>query len=480
MLVSFNEYFVIKLSGKEEWFNPLIEQDTKLFIDPFLVDKVGKDIPEFVNSHDEVISFFNEVFQDAAKLVTRSGKAVKPLLRSLTFPEVNELYLGYAKRGNPGAGSGKGFSKLLLDAVFELIDSGITEISRFEELELFKEGFGADRIGDMMGVLLKSSLVKYTNRICKSLEKKQEAYRLKYMYHSRGRVWQDEKVKLPCVKDENGKKYYILLVPKCFLRHLPTIDIGNFWDYCYSNENDAIRSQFGDDIKKSVDKETMFAAARRSKKLRESYLDWIKDKEVDPYDIETDPELFVKWYHIGKTCSKQFPFSFLQASNYSEFIKSTTEIIDRFKHFIEERGGWRILRDDESGKGKREDIVQRLFDGITSAYCEANNIDYSPEVDAGRGPVDFKYSQGYRNRTLIEVKLARNSKLLKGLENQLPSYLKSHKIKKGYLIVVIYEPDDFDAINKLRDELPKIEKIFSIEIEIVAVDAQEHESASKI
>jgi len=475
----FSEYFKTKISGKEGWFDPIIGQDVRLFMDPFLVDKNGRYFPEFRKSHIEVISFFNNVFQDTAKLVMRSGKTIEPLLRSLTFPEVQELYLGYSKPGNRGAGSSKGYAKLLLSATFELIDSGITSISRFEELELFKEGFGADRIGDMMANLLKPSLVIYTNRICKKLGIKLSRYRLKHMYHSKGRVWQDSRVYLPCIKNEFGENNFVILVPKCFLRHLPTIDIKNFWDYCYSHENDVIRNQFGNDIKKNVDRETMFRAARKSAKLRTSYLKSLRNKIAEPYNIEKDPELFHKWLHIGKVVSKENPLRFNLVSNNRDFIKIVDQIIGRFKHFIEEKKGWRVLRDDSTDKGKKEEVVQRLFDGITSAYCEANNIDYSPEENSGSGPVDFKFSNGFERRTLIEVKLARNSRLFYGARKQLPTYLKSHKIKHGFYIIIIYEAEDFEKINVIRKELPKIEKKLSLKIELITVDAQKQKSASK-
>ena len=97
----------------------------------------------------------NDAFISVAKLTTRSGKTCKPLLRSLTFPEVNELYLGYSVGGNPGAGSGGRFAEILLKSMFSLIDNGVESISEFEEIELFEEGFGADRLGDMMANLLK-------------------------------------------------------------------------------------------------------------------------------------------------------------------------------------------------------------------------------------------------------------------------------------------------------------------------------------
>jgi hypothetical protein len=147
---------------------------------------------------------------------------------------------------------------------------------------------------------------------------------------------------------------------------------------------------------------------------------------------------------------------------------------------VENRRGWQVIRDDSTGRGKKEKVVQRHFEGIISAYCEANNIDFSPEVDVGKGPVDFKFSSGYKNRVLLEVKLARNTKFMHGLKKQLPAYLKAEKIQKGFFIVIIYEKEDVKKVNEIREEIPKLKTEFGLDIEMFVVDAQPQKSASKL
>ena len=87
---------------------------------------------------------------------------------------------------------------------------------------------------------------------------------------------------------------------------------------------------------------------------------------------------------------------------------------------------------------RKEKAVQLLFWCIVKHYCEANNIDPSPEVETGRGPVDFKFSSGYRNRVLIELKLASSSKLKQGFQKQLSTYLNAHKEFHGYYVIIFY------------------------------------------
>lgn len=47
---------------------------------------------------------------------------------------------------------------------------------------------------------------------------------------------------------------------------------------------------------------------------------------------------------------------------------------------------------------------------------------------SGAGPVDFKFSAGWRRRALIEVKLLASSKLRQGAEAQLPQYMASERL----------------------------------------------------
>jgi hypothetical protein len=81
-------------------------------------------------------------------------------------------------------------------------------------------------------------------------------------------------------------------VPRSYLRALPTINPADFWDYSFSNDNDTLRREFGDEISRNVDKATIVAFAKRHPELRERY---VKSKEVEggePYDLQADPSGF--------------------------------------------------------------------------------------------------------------------------------------------------------------------------------------------
>jgi hypothetical protein len=70
---------------------------------------------------------------------------------------------------------------------------------------------------------------------------------------------------------------------------------------------------------------------------------------------------------------------------------------------------------------RRESDLQLLF-RLTWFGTPA---DVSREVNDGRGPVDFKVSVGVFDKSLVEFKLASNSKLRANLEKQVPIYQKA-------------------------------------------------------
>ncbi|TON37876.1 hypothetical protein CGH57_24740, partial [Vibrio parahaemolyticus] len=67
---------------------------------------------------------------------------------------------------------------------------------------------------------------------------------------------------------------------------------------------------------------------------------------------------------------------------------------------------------------KRESDLQLLF----RLTWFASVSDVNAEVNNGRGPVDYKISRGNRDKTLVEFKLASNSKLKQNLKNQVQVY----------------------------------------------------------
>ncbi len=60
------------------------------------------------------------------------------------------------------------------------------------------------------------------------------------------------------------------------------------------------------------------------------------------------------------------------------------------------------------------------------------------EANDGRGPVDYKISRGAKDKTLVEMKLAKNTALERNLEKQLPIYLRASDAQHGIKAIIFF------------------------------------------
>ena len=263
----------------------------------------------------------------------------------------------------------------------------------------------------------------------------------------------------------------ILLVPQEYLRDLPTISAQPFWDYCYSNESEALRNDFGADISRRVDKETIIDFARDHPDIRTRYVKYTERTGSKPYDYGSDRKGLVQWYEATERYCSDTPLSLAFASD-AEFEQFNDEILREFGNYVTNNSGWKLLWNDD-GSPKSEEAAQLLFLGIVKHYCKANDIDISREPNIGRGPVDFKTSSGYMCRALLELKLAKNTKFWSGLSKQLPKYLEAEDVKVGYFVVIVQTEADLMRLAIIREAVEEVNAATPYRISAFIVDARE-------
>ena len=81
-------------------------------------------------------------------------------------------------------------------------------------------------------------------------------------------------------------------------------------------------------------------------------------------------------------------------------------------------------------------------------HCKTNNVDISPEIDTGTGKVDFKFSKGFNQRVLVEIKLSKNPKTVSGYDTRLEIYKKSQESMKAFYVVI-----DVGLMGKKQEKL---------------------------
>lgn len=119
------------------------------------------------------------------------------------------------------------------------------------------------------------------------------------------------------------------------------------------------------------------------------------------------------------------------------FLKSVIEDMDGYRIFY--LNGTPIRRENDL------QIMYRLV-------WYATEYDVNREVNNGRGPVDFKISKGSKNSTLVEFKLASNTKLKRNLQNQVEIYKKANGTKRAIKVILYFTEIEYNnVINILND-----------------------------
>lgn len=465
----FSAAFEIQRTGEDDWFDPLLNLDTKLFIDPFLL--YDHEADEFVGSHVEVIRFFNHVLELIARSdgnrASTSWQQAETLLR---LPEMEEICLGYTSLGTRGSGSGHKIARQLAAGLLRAVRAGVVQLTHFEEVQIFEAGIGADRISDATAHLIRHRLATYTARVCaRHRVQVHDARTDRGVFDPEQGRWINRSFPLPR-NPING--HPVMLVPHRYLRHLPTINPNDFWDYCYDNHNEILRQRYGEDVKRNVDKATIIDLARAQPGFRSEYVQAKEAQGGAEYDVAQDPKGLYQPAAQAFKWAQSHPVR-VQPQNDAELANAVARFVDEFRNYVENQRGWRLLWNDQ-GTPKTEESFQALFMQTVAAHCRANNIDVMAEANIGRGPVDFRMSVGYRARVLVEAKLARNGRFWHGLERQLPKYLEAEGASEGLFVVCVQSDDDIERLRDINRRVAALNERLPYRIRVITVDARAH------
>ena len=141
------------------------------------------------------------------------------------------------------------------------------------------------------------------------------------------------------------------------------------------------------------------------------------------------------------------------------------------KDFIENKDGYKLFY-YKNEPIKREADLQVIY----RLTWYSSPFDVNREVNNGRGPVDYTVSKGSRDKTLIEFKLASNSKLKMNLENQVKIYEEANDTKQSIKVIMYFNNVEYVKLMKVLKEL-NLEN----DPNIVLIDARDNKpSASNV
>ena len=457
-------------------FNPILNADTKLFLDPLLLEH-SQSHPFGIAARKTFTDYFEKIIKLIVGSKTRNDAPWKAAERMLQFPEVRFQCLGYGGSSTRGSGGGKAQITMLVQTASEIIGLGITDPDLFIAMALFEEGIGPDRISDMTCKIIMGDLITYTQSICikVSVPVQQIKFRL-----TNGDTFVGDLPFNPF--DREGGP--VILVPQDVLRDLP---VASDWESVgdAASKNAALRNSINEQVagiwagKARKDKASLRDWALSSDAKFRGLLDVLKGMPATSYDFAGDPNGEVFWVRLLELLK---PDDVQRVAKPAEWNQQTLanvveQIIENFRQMVQDRRYSEELYHD--GKPRAEKAAQRMFFLIAQAFCKANDLDLTPEADTGNGPVDFKISSGFSGRVLVEIKLSTNGKLVAGYTRQLEAYANAEEAKLAYYLIV-----DVGGMGKKYDDVLAEKNIRLMQGKpirpVFVVDASRKLSASKL
>lgn len=458
--IYFSDFFNVSPEKIKEYgaFNISLINDLPLFIDPFLLFNNEK----YIDLHQGIIKYVS-FLRDRSQ----NGELNRGLIKSwFLFPEVKQNWLGYSMVGNGRSGLGIDFANSLTTSFSSILKNfgkeEITEGSHLEKLCLIKEGVGKDSISDFTTNLIKSFLLKYTEDFSKeNIDSKYLSEHLvpKVEFNYETRSWMSKKFTLPTYAGD-----YVLLTPRDILTKDETwINrnemIEDFRDICESIPNDQLRGQLSDYFNRclpdSPKKKERESAADLTIKNYPSFIDYyIRYKEQNSGGAKRDSNAKVSETEQRYIEAVQLLVDTI-FNKHQEFFSSKDDTFEEaykrvcyLKQVIENNDGYKVFYLN-GVPIKREADLQLMF----RLTWFASISDVNSEVNNGRGPVDYKISRGSKDKTLVEFKLASNSKLKQNLANQVKVYEAANETKKSIKVILYFTDRELSGLFKTFKEL---------------------------
>jgi len=467
MNVYFSDYFNVNPQAIEEYgaFNISLINDLPLFVDPFLLFESKN--PEYQELHKNILNYVAFLCDMSGKIFINDG-----LLDSwFIFSEVKQNWFGYSLRGNGGRGLGRKFALALknnLNTIFpDFGNEKITKDSHLEKLCIIKPGVGKDNISDFTVNLIKEFLCEYTQNFARkylkpSMRKKVSVERVKFDKHTNR--WKPKVFDLPFIKDD-----FVLLTPKDILTKdenwINNRDLfENYIEIASSIPNEQLRSEidlyFRQNLprltkkKKTISKSEYYEAVKhvitKYPVILNYYIKYKEDNGEKAISISKEDVKFVENVFIEnvsffiKILQRNSAFYNISYDTYEESL----ERVKYLKQVIENNSGYKLFY--VKGKPiKREKDLQIMF--RLTWFSTASDV--NSEVDNGRGPVDFKISRGNKDKTLVEFKLASNTKLKQNLQHQLETYQKANQTDKGIKVILFFTLEEENHIYQVLNDL---------------------------
>ena len=466
--IYFSDYFNIKTKILKKYgaFNISLVSDIPLFIDPFLLFNSKKQ--KYQALHSQIIKYVHFLSTKATPNLSYGDYEAW-----FHFKEVKQNWFGFSFKSNEGRALGWKFANSINanfcsdNNIFRI--KNIAKDSHIEKLCLLNSGVGKDNISDLTTNLIKSFLLEYTEKFAKKhLSSDQRKLvvveKSKFIYETE--TWTSKAYELPFINND-----YVILTPIDILTKddnwLNRNDmINQFEGICTSIGDAALRSQLNNYFSKALNeiKKKKYPTDSEKREAISKTIDgnpyfidhYIRNKEKNSENASIESlkkvlsanDTFVN--NIKSVRKMLFSDGFYREK--TSFEEARKKILG-LKKFIEFNDGYKFFYSD-SKPIHNEKILHKMFQLI----CYSSEFDINFEINNGRGAVDCKISKGSKDKTLVEFKLARNTKLKTNLKNQVGIYKQANNTDKAFHVILYFNKKEHALVKNAIDSLKNIDK----------------------
>lgn len=459
--IYFSDFFGIPRSVIEDYgaMDISLLNDMPLFIDPFLI--FCSEDQQCQEMHTEIIKYLSYLRD---RSVDNPNLPIQELKYLYCFPEVKQTYLGFCRNGNAGSGLGLDFARALHAGLKDIFkdfgEETVTKGHHIEKVCLLRSGVGRDNISDFITNLIKPYLLEYTQTFSQQYLKPSQCKTFmvrKVRFDYNFGIWRDEKYILPYY---NGD--YVILTPTSLLVR----------DDTWINRSDMIRNfeTFASAIPDQVlrDRVNTYFTSLLSRKAKKAEKETAAEATIQQYPVLIDH--YIRYQEdneqnalqrsladvdgVKQVFIDQILFLVEALKKHTQFymprmLNSYDEAMERvmfLKHVVEDCDGYRWFYDGDHPI-RRESDLHLIF----KLACCNTISDANAEVNNGRGPVDFKFSQGSIDTTLVEFKLAKTLK--RNLEKQVDVYRAANATPKAIKVIMFFTDDEYEKVLRILNDL---------------------------
>ena len=468
----FSDHFKIDKAKLQELgvFDPILNFDTKVFVDPLLLKKSSNEI---IRDSAKTFDNFFITLLDLLKISQQENdKPWREAKRRVKFPEYKYTCIGYGADSINGSGSGAWLNDKILQSAKDIVNFAKDDPKIFLILPLLEEGIGADIISDMTQNIVDQHICEFTISIMQKLDLEPNC-----KHKARNGVIYDLLAN-PFITNKNpNKKCPIKLLPNDILLDLPLADSFNDWLAEMADKNSDLRDSinkhlgagFFDENKKER-KESLLELLKNDKAFFIEVLETLKNHDFSHYDIEEDWKGLHRWLKDGEKFIKfksSNKVGFLN-DDLEEIFLAVSEIVDHFKFSIEKEELWRMFWTPQYSDlaHVKEFYSQMLFYAVANSWVNSkdNNLNMIRSINKETKLIDFRFYVSGKYGVNVQVKHSNNYSGLKNGYSKAVDQKINRSKEKDYYLVMNFDEEPSKQLKAIKESEEEGFKIIEIDV----------------